>query len=188
MKFSRMFVRSSIVAVLLLPLVASTLVVRAQSADSAEISQLLVDAKSHAGSLQDDAATLNSFVRSKLHWKSHAGKLSAMRTHVNELGQINQKLADLRVTGSPWQQTAIEQIDPLLREMANHLNATINHLNDNQSRIHMREYRDYVHASHELASRTAGMIRDFVDYDEAKSKADTLEAKLELPSDDKVAD
>jgi len=120
MRFSRMFVRIGIVAVGLVALVAGADMVKAQSADSEEISWLLTEAKSHAVTLQDDAAALDSFVRSKLNWRSHALRLSAMRTHVNELGQINQRLGDLRFSGSQWQQKAISQMDPLLREMASH--------------------------------------------------------------------
>ena len=48
----------------------------------------------------------------------------------------------------------------------------------------MQAYRDYVQASYELANKTAGMIRDFVDYDEAQSKAASLEAKLNLAASD----
>jgi hypothetical protein len=60
------------------------------------------------------------------------------------------------------------------------------HLNENPSRIHLSAYREYAHSNSELASKTAGMIRDFVDYDEAQSKAESLEAKLELSTSEKT--
>ena len=65
--------------------------------------------------------------------------------------------------------------------MADLLTLTINHLNDNPSQVHMQAYRDYVKANCELTSGIAEMIDDFVNYDEAKSKAESLEQKLELP-------
>jgi hypothetical protein len=151
-----------------------------QSPDSDEISKLLVEAKSRAILAENDAAELDSFARTRITWESHAHKLRNIREHVNELGKVCKELSDLRAQGSPWQQTAIDQIDPLLREMAHQLTVTINHLNDNQSRVHMQEYRDYAHANYEVAVRTAQVIRDFVDYDEAKSKAGDLEAKLNI--------
>lgn len=156
-------------------------VLRAQVQDSKEVSALLLEAKSHAILAADDAATLQSYTNSSISWQTHAAKLNLMREHVNSLGQINKQLTDLRSQGSPWQQIAIDRIDPLLRDMANQLSATINRLNDHPNQVHMPAYRDYVQANHEFASRTAEIIRDFVDYDRAKATVERLEAKLELP-------
>ncbi|MGB7549578.1 MAG: hypothetical protein WBM14_17710 [Terracidiphilus sp.] len=183
MKFGTMLYRFGTLAALALVLSMSARIVRAQSMDSEEISNLLAQAKSHAVLAEDDSATLESFTRSKLSWESFARKITVIRDHVNELGKLHGQLLELRPQGSPCQQRAIDQIDPLVREMADHLTAAINHLNDNQSKVHMPPFRDYVNANYELASRTAALIRDFVAYDEASSKADSLEQQLELPSD-----
>jgi hypothetical protein len=45
----------------------------------------------------------------------------------------------------------------------------------------MPPFRDYAKANAELTRKIAKMIGDFVDYDEAKSEAESLEQKLELP-------
>lgn len=153
----------------------------AQNADSAEISNLLSQAQHHAVLLADDAATLQSYIRSKLHWQSHAQQLESMKTHVNNLGKVTGQLNDLRSEGSPWQQQAIDQINPLLQDMADRLTATINHLNKNQERVHMPAFQDYARGNHELASRTSELIKDYVNYDKAKSKSQSLEQKLEVP-------
>ena len=166
---------------LALALATGTSLSFAQTADSENISNLLSQAKRHAVLAEDDAATLESYTRSKAHWKLHAEQLERIRVHVNELGQLNKQLSDSRAEGSPWQQTAIDQVDARLREMADLLTATINHFNENPSQVHMQGYRDYVKANCELTSRIAKMIEDFVDYDEAKSKADSLGQKLDLP-------
>ena len=97
---------------------------------------------------------------------------------------MNKQLNDLSSQGSPWQQKAISQIDSLLRDTAAQLTATIKHLRDNQSRIHLQPYIDYAHGSYERASKTAQMISDFVEYDKATSKAEALEQKLELSKAD----
>lgn len=157
----------------------------AQSADSEEISKLLIQAKSHAVQAEDDAATLDTYTRSKISWTSHAVQLDLIREHINSLGKVDKDLADQRTMGSRWQQKAIDQIHPLLVEMASQLTATIKHLNDHPSQIYLPEYREYAHASYEVASRTAGLIRDFVNYDEAQSRAESLEAKLELSEPEK---
>jgi DNA repair ATPase RecN len=156
-----------------------------QTADSEQISKLLSEAKSHAVLADDDAATLESFTNSQFSWKTHAATLVAMKGHINELGKVSKQLNDLRDQASPWQHLAINQIDPLLRDMATQLTATINHLNDNPSRIHLQPYRNYAHANHDLASRTAEVISDLVEYDKAKSKTESLEQNLELPAANK---
>ncbi|HVJ08133.1 MAG TPA: hypothetical protein VM554_07100 [Acidisarcina sp.] len=154
----------------------------AQTTDSAAVSQLLADARTQARLAEDDAAMLESFTTSGVSWQTHSSQLNSMKEHVNDLGKTVKQLNDIRGEGSPWQQEAIDRINPLLRHMADQLTTTINHLNNNQSRVGLPPYRDYTTANHELASRTAATINDFVEYGKAKAKAQSLEQKLELPS------
>lgn len=162
--------------------VMSSPIARAQSNDSAAISKLLSEAKSHAVQAEEHAATLKSYTTSGLSWESHASELNAMRLHINDLGKVAKELEDARPEGSPWQQVAIDRIDPLLRDMADQLTSTINHLNAHKSQIKMQAYRDYTAANYDLASRTAAIISDYVEYGKAKSKAESLERRLELPN------
>ena len=148
--------------------------------DSAQITQLLNDAKRHAVEAGEDAATLESYTRSRVSWKLHTYELDSMKKHVNEMGKIASDLQNLEATGSDWQKQAIHQVMPLLRDMAGNLNKTIEHLNENQSQIHMTSYREYTRTNYELAKRTADLTRDFVDYAQALAKATALEDKLEL--------
>ena len=90
---------------------------------------------------------LSPIRRSNVSWQSHANQLQRIKEHVNELGQLNKQLSDSRAEGSPWQQTAIDQVDMRLREMADLLTVTINHLNDNPSKVHMQAFHDYVKAN-----------------------------------------
>jgi hypothetical protein len=160
----------------------SSPIVRAQSNDSAAISKLLSEAKSHAVQAEEHAATLKSYTTSGLSWESHASQLNAMRLHINDLGRVAKELNDARSEGSPWQQVAIDRINPLLREMADQLTVTIKHLDAHKDQISMQQYRDYTAANYELSNRTAAMISDLVEYGKAKSKAESLERKLELPN------
>jgi len=152
----------------------------AQTTESEQISQLLTEAKTHALNAEDDAAKLDAYTRSRLSWKSHGNQLEAMKVHVNELGKIAGQLNALAPQGEPWQQQAIQQVMPLLKEMAGNLNSAIEHLNENQAQVHMQTFRDYARTNYDLAKRTADLIRDVVDYDEAKSRAESLEQKREL--------
>ena len=137
MKFGSIFRISSGVAVLALLIAMTAPSAAAQTSDSAKVSNLLAQAESHATLLKNDAATLQSFTRSGVSWQSHAGQLEVMKTHVNNLGKVEEQLRDARSEGAPWQQEAIDQINPLLQDMADHLTATINHLNENQGQVHV---------------------------------------------------
>jgi hypothetical protein len=148
--------------------------------DSGQISELLSEARGHAIAAENEAATLDAYTRSRLNWRSHGTQLEVMKKHVNELGKIAGEMNDLKAEGSPWQQDAIQQVAPLLEEMASNLTKAIEHLNANQSQVHMQTFRDYARTNYELAKRTADLIRDYVDYDEARSAAESLEQKLEV--------
>jgi hypothetical protein len=148
--------------------------------DSAEITKLFTDAKAEAVQLKDDAEDMESFVKSKLSWESHARKVELIKEHINNAGKLLAKLQDAAPTGSPWQQTAIQQIDPLLRELAANTEATINHLNENRANIHFTQFKDYVKANYDLAMDLEALIRDFVNYGEAKDKTERLGKKLDV--------
>lgn len=165
---------------LALILFAGTQSTSAATPDSQQITQLLNDAKTHAVQAEDDAASLEAFTRSRVSWRQHTYELDSMKLHVNEMGKIAAELRNLEPQGSTWQKQAIGQVIPLLKDMADHLTKTIQHLNENQNQVHMAPYTDYARTNYELAKRTADLIRDFVEYDQAKSTAESLEDKLEL--------
>jgi hypothetical protein len=152
----------------------------AESGDSVQITTLLAEAKAEAVQLKDDSNDMESFVRSKLSWVSFAGKIEMIKGHVNNTGKLLAKLQDSEATGSPWQQAAIKQIEPLLKELAANTETTINYLNENKQKIHFSPFPEYVKANYELATDLDALIRDFVNYGEAKQKYDRLGKKLEV--------
>lgn len=153
----------------------------AQNPDSPEISRLLAQAEANAARADDEASQLASFTRSRVSWQSHAEQIETFKKHINALVDDVNQLAALRDQGSPWQQDAIDRTSPLMQEMSELLTNTITHLNENQNRIHMSAYRDYVDANEKLAHKLLVLIRGYVDYDEAKSKAASLEQQLSVP-------
>jgi hypothetical protein len=142
----------------------------AETSDSAEITKLLADTKSVAIQLKTDSSQMESFTRSKLSWESYAAKLDTIKKHINNAGQLVAKLKDAESSGSPWQQATTKRIEPLLQEMADNLTATINHLNDNKSKIHFPEFKDYVKTNYSLATDMEAMVRAAVDYGNDKAK------------------
>ena len=117
---------------------------RPETPDSAEINKLLDNVKSEAVQLKSDATDMKSFAASNLTWQSHAEKIEMIKGHINDAGKLLAQLHDAKSTGSPWQQKAIDEIDPLLRDMADNTTATIDHLNKNQSKVHFPAFKAYV--------------------------------------------
>ena len=148
------------------------------SGGSVDVTKLLGEAKAEAVELLRDAEDLESYTKSRLSWESHAMKIGMVKEHVNNTGKLLRKLRDAEVTGSPWQQTAIKRIEPLLKELAANIETTINHLNENKARIHLSEFQEYVRANYEMAVNLEALIRDFVNYGEAKQEFERLGQKL----------
>jgi hypothetical protein len=169
--------RTAILGILLLlPSFAHT-----QTTDSSAITDLLKEARAHAALAERDSETLESYTRSNVSWQAHANRLTEIQGHANDLINDFNQLKSMRDQGTPWQQEAIDRINPLLHNMGDHLTATIQHFNTNQRGLRMPAFREYVTANRELMSKTSKLIAGFVDYDEAMAKANALEKELDLP-------
>jgi hypothetical protein len=154
----------------------------AQNPDSSAVTKLLDEVKTHAAWADDDAHTLASFTLSDLDWTTHGKQLTVIKEHVNDLVRDSNQLISMRDEGSPWQQEAIDRISGLLPEMVSNLTATIKHLNEHQNHTRLQPYRDLAKANETIIHKAHEMISDYVDYGEAKAKADVLEKQLQLPA------
>lgn len=149
--------------------------------DSAEISRLLAEANTQAMQLKQDCEHMKAFARTTTSWQTHAASLSQIKGHVNELGKLVTRMNDAQAEASPWQQQAIDQITPLLQELAANVSSTIKHLNKNQTRLMHPPYPAYAAASAEYAADLSRLISDYVAYGAAKHKSEELTERLELP-------
>ena len=159
-------------------LLMPTAVMAAETADSATITKLLAEAKSEAADLKHDSADMEMFTKSKLSWATYAGKVDMIRDHVNNTGKLLAKLQAAEPDGSPWQRTAIQRIEPLLRELAANTEETINQLNQNRTKIHFQEFRDLTIANCDLATNLEALIAEFVSYGQSKQKMEQLKLKV----------
>jgi hypothetical protein len=148
--------------------------------DSEQVSKLLSEAKTMAFQLKEDAVTMESFTRMNATWESHAAAIQQIKEHINVLGRQVGKLKAAEGGASPWQKTAIGRIDPYLDEMGGYTTAVIERLNGDRKHT-IADYKDYLEANADYATDLAAMIGDFVDYGNAKDRAERLGAKLEVP-------
>ena len=170
----------SLVRIAILTIMVPASMLAAQNPDSASITKLLSEVKSHAALADEDAHTLESYSLSSLHSQTHGNQLNQIRQHVKDLIRDGNELSSMRDDGSPWQQEAIDRINPLLSEMAAHLTATINHLNDNLRQTQMKPFRDLVLTNQTILHNAHKIISDYADYAEAKAKADALEKDFRI--------
>jgi len=152
----------------------------ARTGDNAEINRLFADAKSEALELKTDADDMVAFNRMDLTAHSYAEKITMIKEHVNNTGKLLVKLENAKADGAAWQQTAIDRIAPLLREMAENTSATITYFNENKDRVHLDEFKEYINTNYDLATDLEALIRNFVDYGNAKEKYEDLGRTLEI--------
>ena len=151
-----------------------------EAGSSKEIHELLTQVKSEAKALEHDADLVAIWARSKqLSPQTHAVQLNEMREHINQAGQLLQNIHTAREGASAWQQTAIDRIHPLLKELADNAEATISHFNDNRNRIQFSEYENYTKASYDLAEELAALISDYVDYGDHEAEYHRLQEKMQ---------
>ena len=152
------------------------------SGSSQEIRQLLSQAKTEAIALEQDSDQLARWTQAKtLSWESHAAKLSAIKDHVNKAGELLTMLNEAREEGAlAWQHQAIDRIYPILKELADNTEATINHLNDNHANIHFIVYQDYARAGYDLAKELSTLVRDYVEFGEHEEAFHSLQEKLSV--------
>lgn len=147
--------------------------------DSAKVSDLLNDVKVEARLLGKDVVEIQSYMMSDLSWQSHADKLNEIRNHINKAGKLLAQLNDERSAGSPWQQKAIDEIHPLLQELASNTQSALEHFTDNKDRFHMGDtYRSYLKANVTVSKELAALISDYVDYGFHKSEFNRLGEKV----------
>lgn len=149
--------------------------------DSKEVSDLLSQARTQAAQLKLDASDMESFTHSNVSWAGHADKIMMIRDDVNVMGKTVAKLNQAQAEASPWQKTAIGRINPILRELADNVGATINHLDAERGKyLNTPEHQEYLKTNAELAAKMSALVSDFVDYGETRERFQSLSRKLEL--------
>ena len=154
--------------------------ITAAHADSAKISNMLVDARTHAKLAAADADLLFSSSREmSASYQIFGARLVAMRDNVNALGKVKTELVFMKDEGSPWQKIAIDRIDLQWARLALQLTETIHRFGASPMRMHMPNFQSQVKATYDEANNTALLIGNFVEYDKARANQSSRIAMLE---------
>ena len=162
--------------------VLSTPAFAAAAPESDRVTQILSDAKMQAFQLREDADKLESFTRSTASWESHSEVVTRVREDVNRMGSLLAKLEAERAGGAVWQQTAIDRVTPVAKELASNTTAAIDHITQQPRRLNTPDYQNYLEAIADAANNLAATITNFVDYGKTRQRLERLATKLELPA------
>jgi hypothetical protein len=154
----------------------------ADAVESDQVSKILSDAKVQAFQLKEDAEQMEAYTRSGASWRSHADAIGIIKEDVNKMGALLTKLQSSRNGAAPWQQTAIDRVNPVAKELAANTLAAIERLNKNPQRLNTPDYQNYLEAIVDSATNLADAITNFVDYGKARQRLERLTTKLELPA------
>jgi len=124
---------------------------------------------------------MEGFKRSHVSAQSHAAALTRIAGHINQTGCLLEKLQAGRECGSPFQQQAIDQVTPLLKELAANVQSIVDNLNERSTYADMPEFEESLTENCRLATELAAVIRNFVDYEQSRGKAEALEGQFKRP-------
>lgn len=143
-----------------------------------EATRLLKQVASQARTTVKHAETLQSFHLGKqVSFQTHAYELEGAKGAVNSMGRDLSRLQELHKDLLPWQQTVINQLDPMLTSLAANTTDAIDHLNDNRNRLYLPEYRDAVGNMSAYSDQVNDLISIHLDYADARTKLERLNAE-----------
>ena len=150
--------------------------------DCDHVNQLLAESKAESFHLRQDAAKMASFGVTDLSRESHLSAITEINGHIHVLSNQLAKMEEMRGCSSTWQNTAMDTIKPLLKELAANTEATITYLNRKPNGLKSREYRTLLDKGGELADRLSATTADYADYGQTLQRLQQLRHKLELPA------
>jgi signal transduction histidine kinase len=150
--------------------------------ESDQVSQILSEVKTQANQLRDDADKLESYTRAQTNWESHAEAVSRIKDDINGMSGMLAKLEKERGASAAWQQTAIDRIVPVAKELAANTTGAIERLSAHPTRLKTPDYQNYLEAIADSAANLAATVNNFVDYGRTRQRLERLASKLELPA------
>lgn len=141
-------------------LATSRIMLAADAPESKEVSKLLVEAKTQAMQLKQDAETMESFTRSDVGWTSHVCVSDQVREDVNLMVRQITKIQAAQETAAPWQKALVERVRPVVSELVANTNDVIGDLNKTQNCLNDPKYKNYIKKNCELAEKLASILSD----------------------------
>jgi molecular chaperone GrpE (heat shock protein) len=168
---------SSVLTVLLLVAVATSAFADTAGRKEAQrqVAEQLSDFKRTAFEMRREADALSVVTPSKrLHWQSHADKLSRLGGQVNNLGKNLANLESQKPNATEHQAMAIEQTRPHLVAVADNLTRAIQLVNENRNSIYGPEYAEAVNEIYSHVDALHDKLDTILDYDASRMRLERL--------------
>jgi len=150
--------------------------------NSAQVAKELSEFKHTAFEMRQEAEVLESRTRNlQLSWQTHVFSLSALKDHVNQLGQDLAQLEGLSPVANERQALAIEHARPHLISLARDLTQANELVNENRRNIQQREYIDSVRNVYVHANALHTKLDAILEYEDSKARFDSLELQPSSP-------
>jgi hypothetical protein len=151
------------------------------TADSPAVAQLFSEARSHAVALKADAEVMETFTRNKTHWRTQSDQINQIKLHTNDLAKVIQQLNDARDTAAPWQQQAIDRLNPMLKDLVVSVESMIHCVSDQTSSpLGAGTYKECIRNNHKVCVDLEAVITDYVDYGTNKTTSEELGKTLNV--------
>lgn len=147
--------------------------------DSEELNRLFADASRESAVMDREAEELRSYHPTETSRESHGEQLNIIRDHVNQLGKLEGEMRDERENGSAWQQHTVDQLRPMLEELAGNMEETIAEFNTAHPPVEFNaRFRTLINENAKLATQLHRLVRDAVRYGHAKRNFERLHRRL----------
>jgi hypothetical protein len=121
-----------------------------------EIETLAADAEDQADQLVHVSENPN------LSPYAHMERLNAMKGDVNRMGRDLAALEAERDTLPKWEQEAVDQTEPLLKEAAKNTENAIEYLNENRTQLWTPDYRSYASNIYDESNQIAKSLKGYL--------------------------
>jgi hypothetical protein len=145
---------------------------------SPEASDLLKDIRSKSVELTKTGAVLESLLWHGYSHYTHAANLSSMKSQINDIGGVLERLQAIRGETAPWQQNALDSILPTALTMAESTTAAIQHLKDNQRYLWAPSYASHLRSIADNASKLRSSVDLYLDLASTEAKLESVRARI----------
>lgn len=130
----------------------------AQNRDSAQVAQLLMEAKGHAVQAATDAAHLETYHMAGIPWQVHYFRLVQTGDDLKALTKDLKQLRRLRDEASPTQQKVIDKFATLLGGLNLRVSATRKYLVQNSAAVNMPIFHEQIRSNYADIERVSAAL------------------------------
>ncbi len=152
---------------------------------SVEARQALRDIDHSAMALTEEADQLRQFTENPEYSpESHLVTLMEMKEGINRMGREVSRLEGERDSLAPWEQQAIDKVQPLLKETALNTGKAIDYFNENRLRLWGADYREYASDILRDSDQMAKTLKDYLKLAKTSAQERKLEQSLGASGDE----